>query len=184
MIVVTIVTLMMKKMIRVYTDGTYYHKRDKCGAWGAVVFNGNASKIIGGYEKDTTNNRMEMMGPIHAMKGLSYFPDEILIRSDSEYVVNSFNSYLARWAKNGWLGVNKQPIKNDDLWKEMHRLKLMMQGRVRMKWVKGHSGSLPNRIADQICIYCFENKNQININFDSEKELEGQYERHIGIARR
>lgn len=171
-------------MIRVYTDGTYYHKRDKCGAWGAVVFNGSASKIIGGYEKDTTNNRMEMMGPIHSMMGLSYFPDQILIRSDSQYVVESFNSYLAKWAKNGWRTIEGNPIKNCDLWQEAYRLKLMLKDKVRMKWIRGHQGSLPNRIADRICTYCYENQCQININFNSEKELEKQYEGHIGAARR
>ena len=99
----------------IYTDGACSGNPGP-GGWGAVIFNqDNNQKNISGKEKDTTNNRMELMAPIMALKKIE--PNsEITIYTDSTYVKNGITEWIKRWKKNEWKGANKKPIKNKDLW--------------------------------------------------------------------
>jgi ribonuclease HI len=168
-------------MIKIYTDGCC--KKDKRGAWGAVVLNGSATKMIGGFKENTTNNQMEISGALAGLHACSYFPSEILIISDSKYFVDSFNMYLPNWIKKGWRKADGDPVKNIDLWQEAQRLKLQAKIKPKAQWVKGHNECIWNRIADQIASHCFYNQGGININFKSPMDLKLNYIEHIGKLR-
>lgn len=168
-------------MIEIYTDGCC--KRDKRGAWGAVVLNGTATKIIGGFHEGTTNNIMEMMGPKHGLDACGYFPEEIKIYSDSKYFVNAFNTWVEKWHRNGWRTAEKEDVKNKELWQELLRLKRSFKLMPVAEWVKGHHENIWNRIADKTADHCFYQNQGININFKSPSHLKLNYDEHIGKLR-
>lgn len=169
-------------MIRIYTDGCC--KKDKRGAWGAVVLNGAATKLIGGYSENVTNNIMEITGPIEGLRACSYFPSKIKIYSDSTYLVDGFNQWLERWANSHWItSERKKPVKNQPLWQELYRLKKLKGMQAEAEWVRGHAENIWNRIADQTAEHCFAHRDGINIHFKSPTHLKLGYEEYIGSLR-
>lgn len=101
---------------------------------------------MSGGEKETTNNRMEMLAVINGLKALK-FPCTVLIHSDSAYVVNAFNQgWIYSWAKKGWKGADKKPVKNVELWQEL--LDLSKKHELTFVKVKGHSDNELNNRCD------------------------------------
>jgi|TARA_B100001057_G_C22700857_1_gene891643 ribonuclease HI len=132
---------------KIYTDGACSGNPGP-GGWGAVIFNKKGiQKNIYGNEKNTTNNRMELMAPIMALKKIKT-NSEIIIYTDSTYVKNGITEWIKKWEKNGWLNSNKKPVKNKDLWIELENL--CKENKIIWKWVKGHSNNKFNNLADEL----------------------------------
>ena len=113
--------------------------------------NGNVHKkeLTQGY-KVTTNNRMELLAAIVGLEALKK-PSTVELTSDSKYLVDAFNQkWIDGWIKRGWKGSNKQPVKNQDLWKRL--LKAKEPHSVKFIWVKGHNGHEFNERCDQMAV--------------------------------
>ncbi|MAZ86366.1 MAG: ribonuclease HI [Cellvibrionaceae bacterium] len=136
----------MRKSIEVFTDGACKGNPGP-GGWGALLRYGKQEKELCGGERDTTNNRMELMAAIEGLKALTE-PCEVKLTTDSQYVRQGITSWLQGWKKNGWKTAAKKPVKNVDLWKRLDEQ--VARHSVRWFWVKGHSGHRENEIADRL----------------------------------
>lgn len=135
------------KEIVIYTDGACSGNPGP-GGWGVVLFYGENKKELSGYEEETTNNRMELMAAIQALQALKE-PCSVKLHSDSAYVVNCFKQgWHKNWVKNGWKNSKKQPVENQDLWKQL--LTLMEIHQVEYIKVKGHSDNQWNNRCDEL----------------------------------
>jgi ribonuclease HI len=117
------------------------------GGWGAIAKQGEACTEISGGEIDTTNNRMELSAAINALRALDGC-SVINVTTDSQYLKNGIESWLAGWKKNGWKTSSKQPVKNQDLWQQLDELCSGPQ--VSWCWVRGHNGHIYNERADAL----------------------------------
>ena len=118
------------------------------GGWGAVIFDqDDKQRNISGSEKNTTNNRMELLAAIMSLKKIKS-NSEVIIFTDSTYVKNGITEWMKNWKKNGWKNSNKKPVKNKDLWVKLD--KLCEANNVSWKWVKGHSTNEFNNLADEL----------------------------------
>ncbi|KRO77018.1 MAG: ribonuclease H, partial [Methylophilales bacterium BACL14 MAG-120910-bin43] len=97
-------------------------------------------------EKNTTNNRMELMAVIMALESIEK-EQKITIFTDSTYVQKGISEWIVNWKRNGWKSSNKQPVKNQDLWM---RLDGSNSSLITWEWVKGHSGHIENDRADYL----------------------------------
>jgi ribonuclease HI len=134
------------KVTEIFTDGACMGNPGT-GGWGAILRYGDAEKELSGAEKDTTNNRMEMMAVIQALKALKR-PAKVLITTDSQYVAKGITEWIAKWQQNNWKTAGKKPVKNVDLWQEM--VKLIEIHDVSWAWVKGHNGHPENERCDEL----------------------------------
>ena len=136
----------MEKVI-IYTDGACSGNPGP-GGWGAILmYQGNKKDISGG-KSNTTNNVMELTAVIEALKLLKY-PCEVELYSDSAYVVNAFiQKWIDNWMKNNWKTSNKEPVKNQELWKELYDLTKIHK--VKFIKVKGHSDNEFNNRCDEL----------------------------------
>lgn len=134
------------KKIIIYTDGACKGNPGK-GGWGVVIIDNNISKELSGSCNNTTNNIMEMTAAIEA---LSYFKTckDILIFTDSKYVLLGITEWIYNWKKNNWLNKKKEQIKNKTLWLELDRLNGFHS--IEWKWVKAHNGDPGNERADYL----------------------------------
>ena len=132
---------------KIYTDGACSGNPGP-GGWGAVIFDKNdIQKNIYGNEKNTTNNRMELMAPIMALKGINS-NSETTIYTDSTYVKNGITEWIKKWENNGWKNSKNKPVKNKDLWVKLDSL--CKKKKIIWKWVKGHSINKYNNLADEL----------------------------------
>ena len=132
---------------KIYTDGACSGNPGP-GGWGAVIFdNDNNQTNISGKEKNTTNNRMEILAAIMALKKIKS-NSQIKIYTDSTYVKNGITEWMFNWKKNDWKTASKKPVKNKDLWIKLD--KLCEKNKVSWKWVKGHATNKYNNLADQL----------------------------------
>ena len=132
-------------MIKVYTDGACKGNPGD-GGWGALIINGSENKELYGGEKNTTNNRMELMAVIMAIESIDMI-QEVTIFTDSTYVQKGISEWIINWKRNGWKSSNKQPVKNQDLWVRLDNLNSQQ---ITWQWVKGHSGHIENDRADYL----------------------------------
>ena len=138
----------MKNIVEIYTDGAC-SGNPGAGGWGAVLLYKEHKKEISGFQKDTTNNQMELKAVIEALKSLKK-TSEIIVYTDSIYVKDGITKWIFNWKKNGYRSANKKPIKNVELWQELDQLN--SQHQIEYKWIKGHSGNKYNEIADQLAV--------------------------------
>lgn len=117
------------------------------GGWGALLRFGDVEREIWGGEADTTNNRMELLAAIEALKSLKE-PCAVSLTTDSVYVRDGVTKWLANWKRNGWKTAGKKPVKNQDLWQLLDQQAARHQ--IEWHWVKGHSGHAENERADQL----------------------------------
>ncbi|MBO8173365.1 MAG: ribonuclease HI [Bacillaceae bacterium] len=137
------------KEVTIYTDGACSGNPGP-GGWAAVLMYGDHVKEITGYEENTTNNRMELKAAVEALKMLKE-PCQVTLYSDSAYLVNCFQQgWYKNWIKNGWKNSKKQPVENQDLWKEL--LKLMEKHDVTFAKVKGHADNKWNNRCDELAV--------------------------------
>ncbi|MEK7115677.1 MAG: ribonuclease HI [Patescibacteria group bacterium] len=154
----------MKSQILIYADGSSLGNPGP-GGWGAVVvYHDDKLKIksvklkvreLGGGEKHTTNNRMELTAAIEAIKtinNLHLISNKIILRTDSRYVINGITKWIKRWQKSGWIGKNKKPILNQDLWVKLS--KIAKNKNIKWEHVHGHTGIAGNERADFIATLC------------------------------
>ena len=133
-------------MIKIYTDGSCLSNPGN-GGWAAIINMNGEIKKISGNEKNTTNNRMELMAPINALKNInSKDPIEIFI--DSKYVKNGITEWINTWVLNNWKTSKKEDVKNKDLWLELHKLNQSLN--VKWNWVKAHAGDPLNEEVDML----------------------------------
>lgn len=133
--------------VTVYTDGACSGNPGP-GGWAAVLRTGGHEKEISGFEPATTNQRMELTAALRALEALKY-PCRVKLYSDSAYLVNAFlQDWISRWERNGWLNVKKEPVENQDLWRELIRLNRIH----RVEWIKvaGHAGDPANERCDEL----------------------------------
>jgi len=117
------------------------------GGWGVVIRAGDKEKELSGGDKLTTNNRMELMAAIKGLEALKR-PCQVVLSTDSRYVMDGLTKWLAGWQRNGWRTAAKQPVKNADLWQEL--IAAAAPHRIRWEWVKGHAGHPENERADRL----------------------------------
>ena len=139
---------------KIYTDGACSGNPGP-GGWGAVIFDEeNNQKNISGNDKNTTNNRMELLAAIMALKKIKSNSD-VVIYTDSIYVKNGITEWMVKWEKNGWKNANKKPVKNKDLWLKLNVL--CKKSNVSWRWVKGHSTNKYNNLADELATRAIKN---------------------------
>ncbi|MCL4133704.1 UNVERIFIED_CONTAM: hypothetical protein GTU68_029535 [Idotea baltica] len=136
----------MTKLINIWTDGACSGNPGP-GGWGALLVYGETRKEIYGGEKDTTNNRMELMGAIEALSALKG-PSKVTLHTDSTYVKDGLTKWIHGWKKNGWKTAAKKPVKNKDLWQALEAA--CAPHDITWKWVKGHAGDEGNERADEL----------------------------------
>ncbi len=134
------------KTVEIFTDGACKGNPGP-GGWGALLRYGETEKSICGGERETTNNRMELMAAIEALKSLKQ-PCQVVLTTDSQYVRQGITQWMFNWKKNGWKTSAKQPVKNADLWKQLDDE--TKRHDMDWRWVKGHSGHRENEIADAL----------------------------------
>ena len=133
-------------MIKIYTDGSCLGNPGN-GGWAAIIIVDKKKTHIKGSKKDTTNNQMELLAPIKALKKIPK-GSNVQIFTDSKYVKSGITEWIHNWKKNGWKTANKQPVKNKDLWTELDLL--TNEFKIKWIWVKGHSTDSLNNEVDLI----------------------------------
>ncbi len=138
-------------VVDVYTDGSSLGNPGP-GGWGTVVvYQDKIIKELGGYDNNTTNNKMELQAAIEALKYLIKSDiKEVNIYADSAYVLGGVTNWIFGWEKNGWRTSKKEPVLNQELWKELISLVREFKGKINWQKVKGHSGHIYNDKADEI----------------------------------
>ena len=131
-------------MIKIYTDGSCL-KNPGSGGWAAIIFENGDIKKVSGSEKNTTNNRMELMAPINALKKIEH-NKKIEIYTDSKYVKLGITEWINSWLKNNWKTSKREDVKNKDLWLELYNLNKSLN--VKWNWVKAHAGDPLNEEVD------------------------------------
>ncbi len=133
-------------MIKIYTDGSCLGNPGN-GGWAAIIIDDKKKIQIKGSKKDTTNNQMELLAPIKALKKIPR-GSNVQIFTDSKYVKSGITEWIHNWKKNGWKTANKQPVKNKDLWNELDQMTSKFE--IKWSWVKGHSIDKLNNEVDLI----------------------------------
>ena len=131
-------------MIKIYTDGSCLNNPGN-GGWAAIINQNGEVKEISGTVKDTTNNKMELMAPIMALKQIKQ-NDQIEIYTDSQYVRLGITEWVHKWIKNNWQTSKKEPVKNKELWIQLYEL--TNQFEIKWIWVKAHAGNILNEEVD------------------------------------
>ena len=129
-----------------YTDGACSGNPGP-GGWGTVLMAGDHRKELSGGEKETTNNRMEMMAVIRGAEALKR-GCSVDVYTDSTYVMKGMTEWLEGWKKRNWRTAGKKPVKNVDLWQRLDEA--LARHEVKWFWVKGHSGIPENERADEL----------------------------------
>ena len=132
--------------VTVYTDGACSGNPGP-GGWGAILTFGDQRKELSGGEKDTTNNRMELLASISALEALKK-PCRVHLHTDSNYLRDGIMKWIHGWKRNGWKTADKKPVKNEDLWKRLDVA--VARHTIEWHWVKGHAGHPENERADEL----------------------------------
>ena len=133
-------------MIKIYTDGSCLENPGN-GGWAAIIIDDGKKTQIKGSKKNTTNNQMELLAPIEALKKIPK-GSKVQIFTDSKYVKSGITEWIHNWKKNGWKTADKQPVKNKELWEELDLL--ANQFEISWNWVKAHSTDKLNNEVDLI----------------------------------
>jgi len=131
-------------MIEIYTDGSCLTNPGN-GGWAAIINKKGEITKISGNEKNTTNNRMELLAPINALKNMNT-DSQIKIYTDSQYVKLGITEWINKWVINNWQTSKKEDVKNKDLWIKLYDLNKSLS--VEWHWVKAHAGNPMNEEVD------------------------------------
>jgi ribonuclease HI len=129
------------------------------GGWACILKHPKTGKVkeASGFERETTNNRMELMAVIQGLS-LLHRTTYVEVLTDSEYVRKGMQDWMAGWKKNGWKRREKGkllPIKNADLWQQLDELKAKHE--VKLTRVAGHSGHPENDRCDELAVAAYRN---------------------------
>ncbi|HEY7321498.1 MAG TPA: ribonuclease HI [Candidatus Binatia bacterium] len=136
----------MTRPVVIFTDGAC-RKNPGPGGWAAVLMYQGQQKVLSGSALNTTNNRMEMMAAIEGLNALKR-PCAVELFTDSEYLKKGIQSWLPRWKTRGFLTIDGQPVKNQDLWQKLEEA--ARRHKVEWKWVRGHAGNPMNELCDRL----------------------------------
>ncbi len=136
--------------VELFTDGACSGNPGP-GGWAFLLRHPRSGKAVerSGGERETTNNRMELMAVIEGLSALTR-RSVVELYSDSQYVLKGLNEWMPGWKKKGWRTASKQPVKNVDLWKQLDELKTGHE--IRFHWVKGHAGHPENERVDELAV--------------------------------
>ena len=134
--------------IEIWTDGAC-EPNPGPGAYGVhIIWTNGTVTECDGFDAKTTNNRMELMGPIVALEHIKKQHGTIIVYSDSKYVINGATVWINKWKKNGWRNKRKQPVANRDLWERLDAAASPLRSRLGWQWVRGHDAIPGNERAD------------------------------------
>ena len=133
-------------MIKIYTDGSCIQNPGN-GGWAAIMLINNEKKAISGFKKNTTNNQMELMAAIEALKKIP-IGEEVQIYTDSKYVKIGITEWIEKWSQNNWKTSSKKKVKNLELWKELSSIS--KKHKIKWLWIKGHAGDPINEEVDAL----------------------------------
>ena len=133
-------------MVEIFTDGACSGNPGP-GGWGAILRMGGHEKEMSGGDPATTNNRMELMAAIEALKALKK-PSSVILHTDSRYVMDGATVWMKAWKTRGWKTADKKPVKNEDLWRALDDA--MTRHDIKWEWVHGHTGHVENERADAL----------------------------------
>jgi len=136
----------MSTKIEIFSDGAC-SGNPGVGGWGTILRSGDTEKELSGAEWETTNNRMEMTGAIRGLEALKR-PCDVVVTTDSQYLVKGMNEWLPGWIRKGWVNSKKEPVLNRDLWERLHELSKIH--RVQWAWIRGHNGHPENERCDAL----------------------------------
>ena len=136
----------MNKKVDIYTDGACSGNPGP-GGWGVLIELDNKNIELSGGDKETTNNRMELMAAIKALEEINK-DYEINLYTDSNYVKDGITSWISNWKKNNWKTANKKDVKNKELWMRLDEA--IKDKNISWIWVKGHAGNAGNEQADYL----------------------------------
>ena len=131
-------------MIKIYTDGSCIGNPGQ-GGWAAIILDEGKKTEIKGSKKDTTNNQMELLAPIEALKKIPK-GSKVQIFTDSKYVKSGITEWIHNWKKNGWKTTNKKEVSNKELWTELDQLNSEFE--ISWNWVQAHSTDKLNNEVD------------------------------------
>jgi len=159
--------------IRIFVDGC--RKKNGDGGWGGLIYHGDKITFFVGWAENTTNNIMELQGPIEGLRLIPTNLHRLSITSDSTYFVNGFNEGMHRWVKRNW-----KDAKNISKWQTLHefwKIYAVDRREVNAEWVRGHDGHRENDMCDKIANYCCKNKVRILKTIDNNgRNLLGAHE--------
>lgn len=139
-------------MLKIWTDGSCLGNPGP-GGWAFIATNGTETAERSGYEKNTTNNQMELTAVIRALNAARKH-NEVEIHTDSQYVKNGTQIWLAQWKNNNWKTAAKKPVKNKELWQQLDAI--VQTKKIHWVWVKGHAGNEMNERCDELARYAAE----------------------------
>lgn len=134
------------RRVTIFTDGACEGNPGP-GGWAAVLISGGRRREISGYDPATTNNRMELTAALEALRALKDRCD-VDLHTDSQYLRNGMEQWLAKWKRNGWRTADKKAVKNADLWEALDQA--AQAHTVRWHWVRGHDGNPENERCDAL----------------------------------
>ncbi len=134
--------------VHIYTDGACKGNPGP-GGWGVLLKSGATEKELFGGERQTTNNRMELMAVIQALQALKR-PCAVTLHVDSQYVLKGMTEWLPGWKAKGWRTASRQPVKNVELWQTLDELVRGGGHAIEWRWVRGHDGDPGNERADAL----------------------------------
>ena len=132
--------------VEIFTDGACRGNPGP-GGYGSIISIKGKDNEISGSAKKTTNNIMELTAAVAALKQLEA-PSEVVLTSDSQYLVKGMTQWINGWIKKGWVTASKQPVKNKDIWIELEQLSKIHK--ISWKWVRGHQGHIENERCDRL----------------------------------
>jgi ribonuclease HI len=133
-------------MIKKYTHASSKRNPGN-GGWAAIIFMNNEKIAITGNKKNTTNNQMELMAAIEALKKIPT-GQKVQVYTDSKYVKLGITEWIEKWSQNNWKTSSKQKVKNLELWTELN--KISKKHKIEWFWVKGHAGDPINEEVDTL----------------------------------
>jgi len=133
-------------VVEIFTDGACRGNPGP-GGWAALIRMGARERELSGGEPLTTNNRMELLAAIEALKALKR-PCRVMLTTDSNYVRDGITKWIHGWRRNGWRTADRKPVKNADLWQAL--LDSAEPHRIEWHWVKAHNGHTENERVDEL----------------------------------
>lgn len=135
----------MNEKIYIYSDGACRGNPGP-GGWGTLLKYNGTEKELYGAEEETTNNRMELMGAIQGLEALNREDCDVVLTTDSQYVMKGITEWMDSWKSRNWKTASKKPVKNQDLWQRLDEA--CQKHQIEWQWVKGHSGHDENERVD------------------------------------
>ena len=139
-----------RPQVELYTDGACSGNPGP-GGWAYILRHPATQKEreASGGDPATTNNRMELLAVIRGLEALTR-PSRVELYSDSQYVLNGLNEWMAAWKARGWKTAAKKPVKNQDLWLRLDEL--ITEHEISFHWVRGHDDHPENERCDQLAV--------------------------------